>query len=129
MRLATISSIIAFFVVLCVSSLALAGKYLLVEEQLAKVYKDLDPKSPIIKQVKKGEYLDLIYDGTSWNKVVVDGQEGWIERRAGKIVDRQGGFPVAGIIFFLIVAGGAIGGTIFYIQRNRTPAMVKVDEF
>lgn len=129
MRLATISSIIAFFMVLCVSSLALAGKYLLVEEQLAKVYKDLDPKSPIIKQVKKGEYLDLIYDGTSWNKVVVDGQEGWIERRAGKIVDRQGGVPVAGIIFFLIVAGGAIGGTIFYIQRNRTPAMVKVDEF
>ena len=129
MRLATISSIIAFFMVLCVSSLALAGKYLLVEEQLAKVYKDLDPKSPIIKQVKKGEYLDLIYDGTSWNKVVVDGQEGWIERRAGKIVERQGGVPLAGIIFFLIVAGGAIGGSIYYIQKNRTPAMVKVDEF
>ena len=53
MRLATISSIIAFFVVLCVSSLALAGKYLLVEEQLAKVYKDLDPKSPIITGEKR----------------------------------------------------------------------------
>jgi uncharacterized ion transporter superfamily protein YfcC len=122
------SSIIALFTVLCVSSLAQAAQYLLVEEQLAKVYKDLDPKSPLIKQVKKGEYLELIYDGTSWNKVKVDGQEGWIERRAGKIVDKQGGVPIAGIIFFIILLGGTLGVVGYYIQRNRTPSMVEVDE-
>ena len=121
-------SIIALFTVLCVSSLVQASQYLLVEEQLAKVYKDLDPKSPLIKQVKKGEYLKLIYDGTSWNKVVVDGQEGWIERRAGKIVDKTGGVPVAGIVFFIILLGGTLGLVGYYIQKNRTPSMVEVDD-
>ncbi|MBN1308214.1 MAG: hypothetical protein JXA18_09880 [Chitinispirillaceae bacterium] len=127
------SSSIALFSVLCVSSVVFANQYLLIEEQLAKVYKDLDPKAPIIKQVKKGEYLDLIYDGTSWHKVLVETpegvQEGWIERRAGKIVDRAGNVPVFQIILFLLVVGGTLGGVLYYIQKNRTPSMVEGDEF
>ncbi len=123
------SGILTLFAVLFVSLPVWAAKYFLVEEQLAKVYKDLDPKSPLIKQVKKGEYLDLIYDGTSWNKVMIDGQEGWIERRAGKIVDRREGVSIAAILLFLIIAGGAVGGSIYYIQKSRAPAMAKVDEF
>lgn len=103
-------------------------KYLLVEEQLAKVYKDLDPKSELIKQVKKGEYLELLYDGTSWHKVMVDGQVGWIERKAGKIVEKKGGIPLLGIIGFLIVAGGTIGYSIYLIKKQKAPSMVEVDE-
>ncbi|MBN1575827.1 MAG: hypothetical protein JW913_04700, partial [Chitinispirillaceae bacterium] len=110
-----------------------ANQYLLIEEPLAKVYKDLDPKAPIIKQVKKGEYLDLVYDGTSWHKVIVEtpegAQEGWIERRAGKIVDKAGKVPVLQIILLILVVGGTLGGVLYYIQKNRTPSMVEVDEF
>ncbi|MCX7727311.1 MAG: hypothetical protein N2053_10745 [Chitinispirillaceae bacterium] len=103
-------------------------KYLLVEEQLAKVYKDLDPKSDLIKQVKKGEYLELLYDGTSWHKVMVDGKVGWIERKAGKIVEKRGGIPIFGIILFAIVAGGTIGYSIYLIKKQKAPSMVEVDE-
>ena len=129
MRFITLSCMMALFTVLCVSSqVHAANGYLLVEEPLAKVYKELDPKSPIIKQVKKGEYLELIYDGTSWNKVKVDGQEGWIERRAGKIVDKKGGVPVGSVILLLLVAGGTLGAAFYYINKTRTPSMVKVDD-
>ena len=128
MRFITLSCMMALFTVLCVSSQVHAAKYLLVEEPLAKVYKELDPKSPIIKQVKKGEYLELIYDGTSWNKVKVEGQEGWIERRAGKIVDKKGGAPVGSIIFLVIVALGTLGAAFYYINKNRTPSLAQVDD-
>lgn len=128
MKFITLSCMIAFFTVLCVSSQVQAGSFLLVEEPLAKIYKELDPKSPIIKQVKKGEYLEVIYDGTSWHKVKVDGQEGWIERRAGKIVDKQGGIPVASIIFLVLLAVGTLGGVFYFISKNRTPSMAEVDD-
>ena len=127
------SSCIALFSVLCVSSVVLASQYLLIEEQLAKVYQDLDPKAQIIKQVKKGEYLDLIYDGTSWHKVLVETpegvREGWIERRAGKIVEKAGGVPVLQIIFLFLIVGGTLGGVLYSIQKSRTQSMVEVDEF
>ncbi len=105
-----------------------AAQYLYVEEPLAKIYQELDPKSEIIKQVKKGEYLELIYDGESWHKVKIDGRIGWIERRAGKIVDKQGGVSIGSVIFLLLLAGGTLGGVFYYIQKNRVPSMAEVDE-
>ena len=128
MRFITLSGIIGLFVVLGISSVAQAENFLLVEEPLAKVYKELDPKSPLIKQVKKGEYLELVYDGETWHKVKIDGQIGWIEKRAGKIVDKQGGAPVLSILLFLLVAGGTIVGVLIYIQKNKTPSPAEVDD-
>ena len=129
MRFLTFSGIIALFVVLGVSSLVQAENFFLVEEPLAKVYKELDPKSPLIKQVKKGEYLELIYDGESWHKVRVDGKIGWIERRAGRIVEKKGGISVISLVLLILLAGGTLGAVIFFIAKNRTPSMAEVDEF
>ena len=128
MRFITLSGIIALFLVLGVPSFAQAEQFLLVEEPLAKVYKELDPKSPLIKQVKKGEYLELVYDGETWHKVKIDGQIGWIEKRAGKIVDKQGGLPVFSVILFIIIAGGTLIGVLMYIQRNQAPKPAEVDD-
>ena len=128
MRFITVSCLMALFAVLCVTSQVQAASYLLVEEPLAKIYKELDPKSPIIKQVKKGEYLEVIYDGTSWHKVKIDGQEGWIERRAGKLVEQKGGVPVGSIILLLLVAAVTIGGAFYFIAKNRTPSLAPVDD-
>jgi hypothetical protein len=128
MRFITLSGIIALFLVLGVSSVAQAEQYLYVEEPLAKVYKELDPKSPIIRQVKKGEYLELVYDGETWHKVKVDGQIGWIEKRAGEIVDKKGGLPVISIVLFIIIAGGTLIGVLLYIQKNQTPKPAEVDD-
>lgn len=127
MRFITLSGIVALFVVLGVSSVAQAEQYLLVEEPLAKIYKELDPKSPLIKQVKKGTYLELVYDGETWHKVKIDGQIGWIEKRAGKIVDKQGGLPIVSIFLFILVAVITIVAVLMYIQRNKT-SPVEVDE-
>jgi hypothetical protein len=113
-------SAVALFIMLCVSTGVEAANYLLVEEPLAKIYRELDPKSPLIKQVKKGEYLDLVYEGTTWHKVKVDGQEGWIERRSGIIVDKQGGRHVLSVVFFILVAAGSLGGVGYYIFKART---------
>ena len=129
MRFLTFSGIIALFVVLGVSSLVQAENFFLVEEPLAKVYKELDPKSPLIKQVKKGEYLELIYDGESWHKVRVDGKIGWIERRAGRIVEKKGGISVISLVLLILLAGGTLVAVIFFIAKNRTPSMAEVDEF
>lgn len=128
MRFITFSSVLALFVVFSGSAFAEATKYVLVEEPLAKVYKELDPKSTLVKQAKKGDYLELIYNGTSWNKVKVDGQEGWIERRAGKIVENQGGAPVGLIIFFVLCGAGFIGFMVVQSQKNRVKPAVEVDE-
>ncbi len=128
MRFKMISSVIALFTVLLVSSLVQAASYVLVEEPQANVYKELDPKSPLVVQAKKGDYLELVYNGTSWNKVLVDGQEGWIERRAGKIVENKGGVPVFAVVFFIIVIAGSLGGALFYIAKNHSKSMVEVDE-
>jgi hypothetical protein len=129
MRFLTFSGIIALFVVLGVPSFAKAEEFLLVEEPLAKVYKELDPMSPLIKQVKKGEYLELVYEGESWHKVRVDGKIGWIERRAGKIVEKKGGISVISLVLLILLVGGTLGAVIFFIAKNRTPSMAEVDEF
>jgi hypothetical protein len=129
MKFITTSSFIVLFTVFFGSTFAEATKYVLVEESLAKIYKELDPKSPLVKQAKKGDYLELIYDGTSWNKVKVDGQEGWIERRAGKIVESQGGAPIGLIIFFVLAGGGVLGFIGVQIAKNNKGKMaVEVDE-
>jgi hypothetical protein len=118
MRFITALGSIVLFSMFFGSVFAEATRYVLVEEQMAKVYKELDPKSPLITTTKKGDYLELIYDGTSWNKVKINGQEGWIERRSGKIVESQGGAPVGLIIFFVLVGGGVLGFIGFQIMKN-----------
>jgi hypothetical protein len=58
----------------------------------------------------------------------VDGQEGWIERRAGKIVDSQGGAPVGLIVFFVLVGGTVLGFIGFQMQKNRGKPAMEVGE-
>ena len=64
-------------------------KYFEVKTPIANVYKALDPKSEIIKQVMVGERLEVIGEGTSWHNVLVDSKSGWIENQTGKIVYRK----------------------------------------
>lgn len=130
MRFITLSTMIAVLSVFYVGSFAqsdsIAGAsatekigYLLITEPFANVYERLDPMSPLIRQAKKGEYLELVYDGESWHKVKIDGKIGWVEKKAGKIVKNAGGVPVGSVIFLLIIIGGTIGGVYYFIQKNR----------
>jgi hypothetical protein len=84
----------------------------------ANVYKQLDPKSEIIKQAKKGERLEMVYDGTSWYQVKVGKTIGWIERRSGDIVNSPNQFPVVTVLLILLVIGGATGVAV-YFNKNK----------
>jgi hypothetical protein len=134
MRFFTVSTIVALFAVVYVASFAQAAEeekrigYLKVEESIAGVYEQLDPKSPLIRQAKKGEYLEIVYDGESWHKVKIDGKVGWIEKKAGKIVQNPGGVPVGLITFLVLAAAATLGGVFYFLMKNRTSAVAGVDE-
>ena len=89
-------------------------KYFEVKTPIANVYKALDPKSEIIKQVMVGERLEVIGEGTSWHNVLVDSKSGWIENQAGKIVHSKKSFPIFSFLFFLLLLGGT--GAFVYMK-------------
>ncbi len=93
-----------------------------IEKQFANIYEYLDPKSTIIKQARKGEAYELVYAGTSWYQVRVRERVGWLERRAGEIVDTPPmkilGVPVAvfSVIATLLVL--TLAGVVVLVVRQ-----------
>lgn len=136
MRLLTLCTFIAIVSIFSIPSLAQSevssgaenadGRigYLHVTEPFANVYERLDPKSPLIRQAKKGEFLELVYNGESWHKVKIDGKIGWVEKKAGDIVNDNNTTPVGAIIFLLIIVAGAIVVVFLVSQKNRNQANV-----
>lgn len=94
--------------------------YFEVKSPIANVYKELDPKSEIIKQVMVGERLQLVAQGTSWHNVKVDSKEGWIENQAGKIVKGEKPFPIFNILFLLLLIAGT--GYFVFTRITKTQA-------
>lgn len=126
MRLAKFPVVLALFSALILFSLCNAAeeatekpKYFEVKTPIANVYKSLDPKSEIIKQVMVGERLELLGQGTSWHNVKIDStKSGWIENQAGKIVKGKKGFPVFSFLFLLMLIGGT--GAFVYLRITKT---------
>ncbi len=100
------------------SARAEGSKWVEIKVAFANIYKQLDPESEIIKQAKKGDHLELVYDGTSWYQVKVGNATGWVERRSGDIVNRNTQSPVAAIVIILLIIGGTTGG-IVYFNKNK----------
>jgi len=96
-------------------------EYVEVKKPFQNVYTKLDPKSDIVRQVRKGEYLELLSKGESWYKVKVDGKEGYLEAKAGKVVNKKGA-PVVMLFLFILVLLGCSGGVILYIKKQQVPA-------
>ncbi|NLL14530.1 MAG: hypothetical protein GX267_14090 [Fibrobacter sp.] len=120
MRLVKFPVVLVLFSVVILFSSAVAQeknektKYFEVKTPIANVYKALDPKSEIIKQVMVGERLEIIGEGTSWHNVLVDSKSGWIENQAGKIVHSKKSFPIFSFLFFLLLLGGT--GAFVYMK-------------
>jgi len=93
-------------------------KYVEVKKPFQNVYAKLDPKSEIIRQVKKGEYLELLSKGESWYKVKVDGKDGYLESKAGKVVNRKGA-PVITLLLYIVLLLGCAGGVVLYIKKQQ----------
>jgi hypothetical protein len=92
--------------------------YVEVKKPFQNVYAKLDPKSDIIRQVKKGEYLELLSKGESWYKVKVDGKDGYLEAKAGKVVNRKGA-PVITLLLYIVLLLGCAGGVVLYIKKQQ----------
>jgi len=88
----------------------------------ANIYEYLDPKSTVIKQARRGESYELVYAGTSWYQVRVKDRVGWLERRAGEIVDSPGarilGMPVGVFIVFVVLLLATLFGVALLIYRQ-----------
>jgi len=95
-------------------------RYVKVTKHQANIYvnKDSGPKSSIVRQGKQGEYLELRSAGDSWYRVTVDGREGYIEARNGKIVNSKIGSVLA-LIMTIIVLVGCGAGIFFYIKKQK----------
>lgn len=121
MKVLSFSIILTFFAVFCLSSAAVAGtQYVEVTKAFVNVYETLDPKSPVLKQAMKGDHLKLIYPGEKWYQVEIDKKAGWLERRAGIVVESTNAFSVVSVILLVIVCLGAIGAAGYYILKQKS---------
>jgi len=93
-------------------------QYVEVKKPFQNVYTKLDPKSDIIRQTKKGEYLELLRRGDSWYEVKVDGKVGFLEVRAGRVVNKKGA-PIITFLLYLVVLGSCVGGVIIYVKKQQ----------
>lgn len=98
-------------------------KYVEVTTHFPNVYKELDPTSDIIIQPQKGDFLELISEGQRWFKVRTNDQVGFIEARAGKVVDKRGSplVPIIISIFSVLALSGFVTwGAIIYYRKRKT---------
>lgn len=120
MRSFSLSLLLCLFSISVFQTAAIAetGKWVEINAAFVNVYKRLDPKSDVIKQVKKGDRLELVNYGTSWYMIKLGNDSGWVERRYGEIVNSSTQSPVAAIVLILLIIGGTTGG-IVYFNKNK----------
>ena len=110
--------------VLAARTYAVEDRFVKIKKPFVNVYEYLDPRSKIIRQAKKGDHFELVYEGTSWYQVKVADRVGWIERRAGNVVDSPGmtiiAVPVGTFVFFILLLIGTFVGTSLFIYRQKT---------
>jgi SH3-like domain-containing protein len=94
-------------------------KYVEVKKPFFNIYvTNTDPKSEIIRQTRKGEYLELVSEGQSWYKVRVDGKTGFLESKAGRVVNNKDANVIM-ILLYIILLGGCAGGAVYYIKKQQ----------
>lgn len=98
-----------------------ATQYVQISEPFVNVYEQLDPKSNVLKMVKKGDRLELDFAGDKWYKVKIGDQIGWVERQAGSVVEGSNSFStVLSIVLIGILLAGTIYVVAWYIKKQKT---------
>lgn len=122
MRFITLAGIAAVFSIAFFSpSKAAAMQYVQISDPFVNVYEKLDPKSSVLKMVKKGDRLELIYPGPIWYQVKVGDNIGWVERKAGVVVEGSNILSIVlSIAVVLVLLLGTIFGVMAYIKKQKT---------
>lgn len=102
-------------------------QYVFVKKHLSTVYlSNTDPKpDQIIRQVRKGEYIELLSEGDSWYKVRVDGRDGYLEARNGKVVNKKGAPEVMLLLFIVLFLCLTLGVVLYIMKQRSSPAAAK----
>lgn len=123
MRSLTVTGCAALLAMLLLSpfSASASAQYVLITNPFVNVYERLDPKSNVLVMAKKGDRFDLLYAGPLWYQVNVKNQIGWIERKAGRIVE---GKNILSLIISIAVVLALMAGTVYivasYIKKQKT---------
>ena len=122
MRFITLAGIAVIFSVVFLSPFkAAAAQYVKITDPFVNVYEKLDPKSNVLKMVKKGDRLDLLYPGPIWYQVKVGDNIGWVERKAGTVVEGTSVLStVIPIALIIVLLSGTIYGVAAYIKKQKT---------
>jgi hypothetical protein len=129
MKVLSFSTILTFFAVFCLSSAAVAGtQYVKVTKAFVNVYETLDPKSPVLKQAIKGDHLKLIYSGEKWYQVEIDTHAGWLERRAGIVVESANTSSIVSIILLVIVCLSIFIAAGYYVYKQKSTQSLLSEE-
>ncbi len=99
-------------------------RFVKIKKPFVNVYEFLDPQSKIIRQAKKGDHFELVYEGTSWYQVKIQEKVGWLEKRAGTVVNTPTptimSLPVGTFILFVLLLLGTFAAVSFFIYRQKT---------
>lgn len=119
MRLLTISLLLLTSVVVFTTKTFAQDQYVSVTSAFVNVYKDLDPQSAVVGTAHKGEYLPLLSIGDAWYKVKYRESEGWLEKRAGDVVNKAKGSSTQNIIIILLLVAIVAGGIAIYVYKSK----------
>jgi len=120
--------VISGCIILLLSSIRTAqakeNNYVEIRRPFANVYEYLDPKSTILRQAKKGEVFELIYEGTSWYQIKIKEKVGWLEKRAGDVIDTPRfmffSMSVGTFLVFLVLLIGTLGSVSYMIYKQKS---------
>jgi len=96
-------------------------RYVRARRELQNVYERLDPRSDIIRQTRRGEYFELISAGESWFRIRIDGREGFLEAKNGKIVASQRAAYLTNLLVLIVLLGSGVGIFIYVKKQHATP--------
>jgi hypothetical protein len=123
MRLFTTSILfLAAIVFFSTNSFAQTKQYVAVSKPFVNVYAQLDPTSIVVGQARKGDHLELVATGDSWYKVKMGTNEGWLEKRAGDVVNNPGNSSTIILIVILLFVAGAFGTVAYHIYKSKLGA-------
>ena len=116
-----VSAAVLAMILFSPSAASAASQFVKITEPFTNVYERLDPKSTVIKLAKKGDRFDLIYAGPLWYQIKVQDQIGWVERKAGRVVEGTGLFSmVISIVLIVVLVAGTFYAVSSYIKKQKT---------
>jgi hypothetical protein len=119
--IAAVSAAVLAMILFSPSAASAASPYVRITDPFTNVYERLDPKSTVIKLAKKGDRFDLIYAGPLWYQIKVQDQIGWVERKAGRVVEGTSLFTtIISIMLIFVLIAGTFYAVVSYIKKQKT---------